>query len=137
MRILIYKPTHTGDPYASGCFGLYDCMGSVRGLNFDAVIGIGGIRSEAHRAGIAGRITWIGIGAHRAITHGRGPLITFDQFVLFDGKGKELRDIAPSHAKRPLTPLSSLFTPSSGNVKACVHPIDRFSDEGLPQHVAM
>jgi hypothetical protein len=100
VRTLIYKPTHTGDPDASGCFGIFDCMGRVRAMDFDAVIGIGGIGSEAQRAGIAGKITWIGIGAHRVIRDGRGPQITFDQFLLFDGKGKELSDIAPALAKR-------------------------------------
>jgi hypothetical protein len=63
-------------------------------------IGIGGIGSEAQRAGIAGKITWIGIGTHRAISGGRGPLITFEHFVLFDGRGKELSDVAPALAKR-------------------------------------
>jgi len=53
MRTLIYKRTHTGDPDANGCFGIYDCMGRVRALDFDAVIGIGGIGSEAQWAGIA------------------------------------------------------------------------------------
>jgi hypothetical protein len=38
MRTLIYKRTHTGDPDASGCFGIFDCMGRVRALDFDAVI---------------------------------------------------------------------------------------------------
>jgi hypothetical protein len=100
VRTLIYKRTHTGDPDASGCFGIYDCMGRVRALDFDAVIGIGSIGSEAQRAGIAGKITWIGIGAHRATSDGRGPQITFEHFVLFDGGGKELSDIAPTLAKR-------------------------------------
>jgi hypothetical protein len=100
VRTLIYKRTHTGDPDASGCFGIFDCMGRVRAMDFDAVIGIGGIGSEAQRAGIAGKITWIGIGAHRAISDGRGPQITFDQFLLFDGNGKKLSDVAPALAER-------------------------------------
>jgi hypothetical protein len=33
MRTLIYKRTHTGDPDANGCFGIYDCMGRVRALS--------------------------------------------------------------------------------------------------------
>lgn len=73
MRTLIYKRTHTGDPDASGCFGICDCMGRVRAMDFDAVIGIGGIGSEAKGAGIAGKITWIGIGAHKEVGDGRGP----------------------------------------------------------------
>ena len=100
MRTLIYKRTHTGDPDASGHFGICDCMGRVRAMDFDAVIGIGGIGHEAQVAAIAGKLTWIGIGAHRAISNGRGPQVTFDKFVLFDRKGKELSDIAPTLARR-------------------------------------
>lgn len=48
MRILAYKRTHTGDPDANGVFGVNDCMGRVRSLEFDAVIGVGGlVRSPA------------------------------------------------------------------------------------------
>ncbi len=43
MRILTYKRTHTGDPEANGVIGINDCMGRVRSLAYDAVIGIGGI----------------------------------------------------------------------------------------------
>ncbi len=100
MRTLIYKRTHTGDPDANGCFGTYDCMGRVRALEFDAVIGIGGIGRDARAAGIAGKITWIGIGARRATSDGRGPQITFDHFLLFDVRGELLSDIAPTLAKR-------------------------------------
>jgi hypothetical protein len=32
MRVLVYKRTHNGDPDASGCFGAYDCIGTVRDL---------------------------------------------------------------------------------------------------------
>ena len=42
MRTLVYKRTHSGDPDpASGVFGNNNCTRSVRGWNFDAVIGIG------------------------------------------------------------------------------------------------
>lgn len=51
MRILIYKRTHVGDPDDSGRFGLYNCMGRVRGYDFDAVIGVGGIGNEEREAG--------------------------------------------------------------------------------------
>lgn len=100
MRILIYKRTHTGAPDANGCFGAHDCMGRVRAMKFDAVIGIGGIGRDARAAGIAGKITWIGIGAHRTICDGRGPQITFDHFLLFDVRGERLSDIAPTLAER-------------------------------------
>ena len=56
MRTLIYKRTHSGDPDPeSGVFGNNDCMGRVKGWQYDAVIGIGGIGQEPTRYGIAGR----------------------------------------------------------------------------------
>jgi hypothetical protein len=69
-------------------------------MDFDAVIGIGGIGHEAQVAAIAGKITWVGIGAHRAVSSDRGPQITFDKFVLFESRRKELIDIAPTLARR-------------------------------------
>src|SRR5262249_54001126 len=66
MRTLIYKRTHHGDPDPeTGEFGCNDCMGTVRCWKFDAVIGIGGIGAEPKRYGIAGKLTWIGIGARK------------------------------------------------------------------------
>src|SRR5271169_5808628 len=100
MRTLIYKRTHKGDPDPGGCFGIYDCMGRLRRTDFDAVIGLGGMGREAQTARIAGKITWIGIGAHKTAGDGRGPRVTFDHFVLFDEKGKDLSDIAPLLARR-------------------------------------
>ena len=47
MKVLVYKRTHNGDPDANGCFGAYDCMGTVRDRQYDAVIGVGGIGPEA------------------------------------------------------------------------------------------
>jgi hypothetical protein len=64
------------------------------------VIGIGGIGRDARTAGIAGKITWIGIGAHRTICDGRGSQITFDHFLLFDVRGERLSNIAPTLAER-------------------------------------
>ncbi len=57
-RILVYKRTHIGDPDEHGRFGVDDCMRSVRGWNFDGVIGIGGV-SPSDRA-IARKINWVG-----------------------------------------------------------------------------
>src|SRR6266487_386945 len=65
MRILVYKRTHNGDPDSNGCFGIDDCMGMVRYRPFDAVIGIGGIGSDAQANGIAGKVNWIGIGPRK------------------------------------------------------------------------
>jgi len=65
MRTLVYKRTHTGDPDELGQFGNHDCMGTVRGRYYDAVIGVGGIGDAPRRFNIAGKITWIGIGPHK------------------------------------------------------------------------
>lgn len=101
MRTLIYKRTHKGDPDKNGCFGVWDCMGRVRNRRFDAVIGVGGIGSQATAQGIARKVNWIGIGAHRKTSIGdRGPQITFDHFALYEAKGKKLRSIAPILARR-------------------------------------
>jgi hypothetical protein len=100
MRTLIYKRTHTGDPDpASGVFGNHHCMGQVRGWPFDAVIGVGGIGKYAQSEGIAGLLTWIGIGAHKTGDLSR-PRITFDHFWCRDEGGPVLDKIAPNLARR-------------------------------------
>jgi hypothetical protein len=101
MRTLVYKRTHVGDPDRYGRFGIHGCMGRVRAWAYDAVIGIGGIGSEPTSHGIDGRVTWIGIGPRK--TRGkdpRGPLVTFDKFILFDAKGPFVHDHAPRLAER-------------------------------------
>ena len=101
MRTLIYKRTHTGDPDRNGWFGIYDCMGRVRAWDFDAVIGVGGMGAEPTSHGIDGRVTWIGIGLRKIpAARGRGPLVTFDRFVLFDASGPRLARRAPLLARR-------------------------------------
>lgn len=100
-RVLIYKRTHTGDPTPDGVFGFDDCMGSVRTRRFDAVIGVGGTSNEARSCKIARLLTWVGVGPHRRgqpLGH-RGPLITFDRFLLLDTEGPELDEIAPALAE--------------------------------------
>jgi hypothetical protein len=100
-RVLIYKRTHVGDPTPEGVFGLGDCMGSVRSWDYGAVIGVGGLSAEPQACGIAGRITWVGVGAHRSesIPIGyRGPIVEFDQFKLFDEAGPMLDSVAPNLA---------------------------------------
>jgi hypothetical protein len=101
MRTLIYKRTHTGDPDRNGWFGVHDCMGQVRSWAFDAVIGVGGIGAEPTSHGIDTRLTWIGLGAHKiAAEGGRGPLVTFDHFLLLDAAGPSFPRYAPSLARR-------------------------------------
>jgi hypothetical protein len=101
MTTLVYKRTHNGDPDANGCFGINDCMGVARKRSYDAVIGVGGIGSEAQANRIAGKINWIGIGAHKkAVARKRGPEVTFDHFLYFGNKGPDFRALAPFLAKR-------------------------------------
>lgn len=101
MRTLIYKRTHTGDPDRNGWFGIHDCMGRVRTWDFDAVIGVGGMGAEPISHGIDDRVTWIGIGAHKIeAIGGRGPLVIFDHFRLFDATGPSFSGNAPVLARR-------------------------------------
>lgn len=102
MRILTYKRTHTGDPNEGGLFGVHDCMGRVRSYGYDAVIGVGGMGSEPRLHGIAGKITWVGIGPkrHFDMRSDRGEVVTFRKFVLLDENGPLLSQLAPHLAKR-------------------------------------
>lgn len=99
--MLVYKGTHNGDPGANGCFGAYDCMGTVRDWEFDAVIGIGGIGPAAQSNAIDGKINWIGIGAHkRYVEDKRGPEILFEHFLDFGADGPDFANLAPRLAVR-------------------------------------
>jgi hypothetical protein len=102
MRVLVYKRTHTGDPDPeTGTFGCNGCMGGVRGWDFEAVIGIGGIGAEPLSYDIAGKVTWIGIGPHHIdVGDNHGPGVQFEHFVLDDTKGKNFRKLAPKLSKR-------------------------------------
>jgi hypothetical protein len=114
-RTLIYKRTHPGDPDAGGRFGIEDCMGRVRAWDFDAVIGVGGIGAQAASNRIDARVNWIGIGARRSASLDmRGPIITFDRFVLFESTGPMFATLAPRLAKR-------LF---DRNVRVLLHDLD-------------
>lgn len=101
MRILTYKRTHIGDPDIRGIFGINDCMGSIRGYKFDAVIGIGGISLEPRYYEIDRKINWIGVGPKKsAIKLGFSPTMTFSHFALYEDKGPLLESFAPNFAKR-------------------------------------
>lgn len=101
MAILTYKRTHIGDPSPKGEFGVYDCMGKMRNLEYEAVIGIGGTGSEPRGYKIDGKITWVGVNpTKRYCKDLRGPIVTFQYFVLFDKNGPPLRAFAPFLAKR-------------------------------------
>lgn len=100
MRILTYKRTHIGDPDESGVFGARDCMGQVRGYEFDAVIGIGGIGAEPKSYSIDGKVNWVGLQARKAQKQGSPPVVTFEHFVLEEDQGPLLRAMAPNLARR-------------------------------------
>jgi hypothetical protein len=100
MRALIYKRTHSGDPDPeTGVFGNNDCMKTIRGRSFDAVIGVGGIGREARSEGIARKLTWIGIGPRKTGEPSR-PLVTFDHFLYYGEDGPLLDKKAPALATR-------------------------------------
>ena len=88
-RILVYKRTHPHDPGVEGVFGNQDCMGQVRGFDYDVVVGIGGIGAEARSHGIDRRLNWIGIGPIPGRVHPNRnhPTFTFTHFVLQEHTG--------------------------------------------------
>lgn len=101
MRVLVYKRTHNGDPDASGCFGVYDCMGIVRDREYDAIIGVGGVGPEAVSNGIDGQVNWVGIGPHkRYVKDKRGPEVLFEHFLYFGTDGPDFHKLAPQLAAR-------------------------------------
>ena len=101
MPTLLYKRTHNGDPDILGRFGCYDCMGRVRSLEFDSVIGVGGQGAEAKLNDVAGKLNWIGIGAHKTYVPGIvDPIVTFDHFLDYGTDGPDLCVEAPKLAKR-------------------------------------
>jgi hypothetical protein len=100
-RVLIYKRTHEGDPDPRrGVFGNGECMKRVRSREFNAVIGVGGIRPLPKYKGIARKLTWIGIGAHKNKIGTDGyPLVTFDHFWYEGEDGDLLKKRAPMLAR--------------------------------------
>ena len=95
LNTLLYKRTHKGDPGTSGVFGSDDCMGRVRGFNFDAVIGVGGKIPDRGHEEIAYKVNWVGIKPRVIGRNGRGPLLKFEYFVRPEGAGPDLRKLAP------------------------------------------
>ncbi|MGD9857405.1 MAG: hypothetical protein AB7U20_20875 [Planctomycetaceae bacterium] len=104
MRVLVYKRTHNGDPDAGGRFGIYDCMGTIRDREFDAVIGVGGMGATAKRNGIAGLVNWIGIGDHRTTERCKkgwnATIIRFDHFKDCSGDNLKFTTLAPKLARK-------------------------------------
>src|SRR5262249_7918832 len=101
MRKLVYKSTHKSDPHSPGPVGVHDCMGRARALDFEAASGVGGPGAEAESSGIAGKLNWIGVGAHKEYVEGMlDPIVTFDHFVDFGTDGDDLWVEAPALARR-------------------------------------
>lgn len=98
-RTLVYKRTHCGDPDpVTGVFGNHDCMGSVRGWSFDAVIGAGGCGHEPMQNNIARKLTWMGIGPHKSGDVVR-PQVTLDHCLYYGEGGPLLEQLAPELAR--------------------------------------
>jgi hypothetical protein len=122
MPTLVYKRTHNGDPDSLGCFGIRDCMGSVRSWPFDSVIGVGGQGAEAESYGIARKLSWIGVGAHKTYVRGMdNPTVTFDQFRDFGADGPLLQSIAPNLARRMYVKKARAVGPISSRRYSCTH----------------
>jgi hypothetical protein len=78
-------------------------MGSVKGWDYDAVIGIGGIGPEPKRHRIAGKLTWIGIGPPKLFNNPdkpHNPRVTFDHYWYRGESGPLLEIEYPALAKR-------------------------------------
>jgi hypothetical protein len=117
MRTLIYKRTHSGDPDPkTGVFGNHDCMGGVRGWQFDAVIGVGGVGQEPQSHRIAGKLTWIGIGPQVIDHTARGPQLIFHHFWYRGEEGPLLRANYPALARHMYSKnvRVRVHSPSSG-----------------------
>lgn len=117
MRILIYKQTHIGDPSKVGRWGLKDsdCMGRVRGLEYEAVIGVGGSSPWPRREGISGKVTWVGrVHSKRSRLGMRGPIVSFKPFVRFEAQGPLVSVLSPLLARRLYERRARYFIAQSG-----------------------
>lgn len=96
MATLVYKMTHSGDPDTDlGCWGVSDCMGRVRGYDFEAVIGIGGRSWWTNETNRAGELIWIGIAPQQIPGGKRGPKLAFTHFRHFQNGEMMLSEVSP------------------------------------------
>lgn len=95
VNTLIYKRTHEGDPSELGIFGCHDCMGKIRGYDFDSVIGVGGKKPDKGYENIAFKINWVGLNPEKIGDHKRGPLLSFKHFCFYGDEGADLKTLAP------------------------------------------
>lgn len=96
MATLVYKMTHSGDPDPDlGCWGISDCMGQVRGYDFEAVIGVGGRSWWTNQPNRVGELIWIGLDPQEIPGGKRGPNLSFAHFRYFREGELVLSEIAP------------------------------------------
>lgn len=101
MLTLVYKRTHHGDPNEHGLFGCYGCMGKVRSWEFEAVIGIGGLRPWPEAKEMAKKVNWVGIERHKAGTYGDGcPIWAFNHFHYFGTDAPLVSEVLPLLVRR-------------------------------------
>ena len=97
MTIFIYKRTRKHDPDENGKFGVHDCMGRLRNVNYDAVIGIGAVTAKKDDIGIKGKINWAGLGPKMIPNPGkRSDAVIFAHFKLYDEKGADIKTKYPN-----------------------------------------
>jgi len=105
-------------------------MGSVRRYRFNAVIGIGGIGKEPRDHRIAGKLTWIGIGAEKFddLDHpnARGPQVRFRHFLYLGEYGPLLERDYPALASRMYGKNVRVLIHSSATVRE--HAVSKISD---------
>jgi hypothetical protein len=70
-------------------------MGRIRRWPFEAVIGIGGKSPDSGHEDIAHKINWIGIRPSKKEAGGKGPRVEFEDFLLLEADGPDIRDLAP------------------------------------------
>ena len=76
-------------------------MGTVRDREYDALVGVGGIGTDAVSNCIDGQVNWIGIGPHKVyVENKRGPEVMFDHFRSYGTDGPNFRTPAPVLAER-------------------------------------
>jgi hypothetical protein len=133
MKTLVYKRTHRGDPNEQGCFGIEDCMGRVRGYEFDSAIGVGGISRQPRSQDIAAKINWVGLGAHKiAVGNRKAPVVTFEHFALYEEKGKNIRNVAPTLANHLLSKNARVLVNFSTEEQQEIRKILRMAKDAPP-----
>lgn len=137
MKVLIYKRTHTGDPDNRGIFGIHNCMGTVRGRKYDAVIGLGGKKPWENNKGIAYKINWIGVGRQPPYSaKDKKPQVSFSYFCLMDEHGPLVKDAAPnlynfmycepksSHRRVVMFDISKSYSNENEKIQKIINEID-------------